>query len=93
MAWHFSGWVNVWLGDHEMAIERLGRAVRLSPLDPFTFLAQDALALAHFVAERYDVAVGVRRTLYVSSQTSRPQSAYLRPAARLPVAENSLRKQ
>jgi len=58
MAWHFSGWVNVWLGEHEMAIERLGRAVRLSPLDPFTFLAQGALALAHFVAERYDAAVG-----------------------------------
>jgi tetratricopeptide (TPR) repeat protein len=52
-AWQFSGWVKVWLGDPDGAIERLGRAMRLSPLDPLTFLAQGAMGLAHFAAGRY----------------------------------------
>jgi TolB-like protein len=35
--WHLSGWVNILLGKPEVAIERTTRAIRLSPLDPFTF--------------------------------------------------------
>lgn len=31
--WHFSGWVRVYLGEPEAAIEHFARAMRLSPLD------------------------------------------------------------
>ncbi|SEC69255.1 adenylate cyclase [Rhizobiales bacterium GAS188] len=33
-AWNLSGWVRIWLGEPEVAIEHLTRAMRLSPLDP-----------------------------------------------------------
>jgi tetratricopeptide (TPR) repeat protein len=53
MAWLFSGWVKVWLGESEVAIEHLARAMRLSPSDPNIFNMQAATALAHFFAGRY----------------------------------------
>jgi len=37
-AWIFSGWVKVWLGEPEVAIERAARAMRLSPHDRLTLL-------------------------------------------------------
>ena len=52
----FSGWVRVFLGEPEVAIEHLARAMRLSPLDPLIFVAQDGIAFAHFFAGRYDEA-------------------------------------
>ena len=33
-AWSFGGWVKIFLGEPEPAIERFARAMRLSPLDP-----------------------------------------------------------
>ncbi|MCI0366538.1 MAG: hypothetical protein L0219_21965, partial [Phycisphaerales bacterium] len=56
VAWNFSGWVKVWLCDPEAAIERVARAMRLSPLDPLAYNMQTATAHAHFVAGRYDEA-------------------------------------
>jgi TolB-like protein/class 3 adenylate cyclase len=58
LAWAglFSGWVNVWLGNPEVAIERLARAMRQSPLDPHFYNMQAANAAAHFFAGRYDEA-------------------------------------
>ena len=56
IAWHFRGWVSCYLGQPEDAIERVGRAMRLSPFDPFNFLAQGAIAVSHFIAGRYDEA-------------------------------------
>jgi len=52
-AWLFSGWVRVWLGEPEVAIEHLARAMRLSPHDSHTFQMQMATAAAHFFAGRY----------------------------------------
>jgi len=52
-AWYLSGWLKVWLGEPDVAIERIGRALRLSPLDPYTFFMQSATAYAHFIAGRY----------------------------------------
>jgi tetratricopeptide (TPR) repeat protein len=51
-AWYFSGWVKVWLGEPEVAIERATHALRLSPYDPYVFNMQSALAHAHFIAGR-----------------------------------------
>jgi adenylate cyclase len=55
-AWLLSGWIRGFLGEPEVAIEHLTRAMRLSPLDPLIFLAQGGIAWAHFVAARYDEA-------------------------------------
>jgi TolB-like protein/Tfp pilus assembly protein PilF len=56
VAWGSSGWVRVWLGQPELAIEHLARAMRLSPLDPIMPGFQTALAVAHFLAGHYDDA-------------------------------------
>jgi len=52
-AWMFSGWVNVWLGEPDVVIEHIGRAIRLSPYDPHIFNMQTATAYAHFIAGRF----------------------------------------
>jgi TolB-like protein/Tfp pilus assembly protein PilF len=57
VGWMLSGLVSVYCGEPEIAIESLARAVRLSPLDPLTFVAQNAYANAHFFAGRYDQAL------------------------------------
>jgi tetratricopeptide (TPR) repeat protein len=55
-AWYASGWVKAFLGETDIAIEHVARAMRLSPLDPLMFLMQGVTALAHFVAGHYDAA-------------------------------------
>jgi tetratricopeptide (TPR) repeat protein len=52
MAWLFSGWVNVWLGEPDVAIEHVAHAMRLSPHDPQIAMMEGATALAHFFAGR-----------------------------------------
>jgi TolB-like protein len=52
-AWLFAGWLKVWLGEPEIALEHLARAMRLSPHDPQFFNMQAACASAHFFAGRY----------------------------------------
>jgi tetratricopeptide (TPR) repeat protein len=56
-AWYASGWVNAFLGETDVAIEHVARAMRLSPLDPLMFLMQGVTALAYFVAGQYAEAV------------------------------------
>jgi TolB-like protein/class 3 adenylate cyclase/tetratricopeptide (TPR) repeat protein len=56
-AWLFSGWVRVWLGEPEVAIERVSRALRLNPADPHSYSMYSALACAHFFAGRYTDAL------------------------------------
>ena len=61
-AWLLSGWVKVSLGDSDSAIERLERAMRLSPQDPQIYSMQSAIAIAHFVASRYAEALSMAET-------------------------------
>jgi adenylate cyclase len=56
LAWFYSGWARIWLGEPHVAIDHLARAMRLSPLDPMIVSMQAATAHAHFFAGRYDVA-------------------------------------
>jgi tetratricopeptide (TPR) repeat protein len=56
-AWLFSGWVKVWLGDWETAIEHINRSMRLSPHDPHLFNMQGGIAAAHFFAGRLPEAL------------------------------------
>jgi TolB-like protein len=51
-----SGFVRSWLGEPELAIQHLQRAIRNSPVDVLTFTMHTAMALAHFVAGRDEKA-------------------------------------
>jgi len=53
-AWDFRGWASVLLGEHDMALQHFGHSMRLSPLDPLMYVAQNGIAYAHFFAGRYD---------------------------------------
>jgi adenylate cyclase len=55
--WLARGLVNVWLGEPDHAVERFAQAMRLSPIDPRTFVMQHGIAYAHFFAGRYDEAL------------------------------------
>ncbi|MGO9328699.1 MAG: adenylate/guanylate cyclase domain-containing protein [Steroidobacteraceae bacterium] len=55
-AWRFSGYIRIFLGEPNLAIEQLERAARLSPLDPLTFIVHNGIATAHFFAGRYEEA-------------------------------------
>jgi adenylate cyclase len=60
-AWSASGWVRIFLGEPTEAIERLERAMRLSPLDPLAYFACAGMGFAHLFAGRYDEAVSWAR--------------------------------
>ncbi len=55
-AWRWGGWIKIWLRDLEIALGRFKHAMRLSPLDPLSFLTHAGIAAAHFYAGRYDEA-------------------------------------
>jgi len=57
VAWGGSGWIKVSLGEPDLAIDHLARAMRLSPFDPITAGFHTAAASAHFFAGRYDEAL------------------------------------
>jgi TolB-like protein/class 3 adenylate cyclase len=54
---NYSGWLRLFLGEPEAAIERMARAMRLSPRDPTVFHMRAGTAFAHFFAGRYEEAV------------------------------------
>jgi TolB-like protein/class 3 adenylate cyclase len=56
VAWYWGGWVKIWLGEPETAIERFARAIRLNPLDPFMSGIQTGVSHAHFFLGHYDDA-------------------------------------
>jgi TolB-like protein len=55
-AWFLSGFLRIGRGEHDDAIERFARAMRLSPLDPETPRIQAGTAMAHLLAGRVDAA-------------------------------------
>jgi len=54
--WLFSGYVRILLGEPDVTVEHTARAMRLSPLDPFSYLASTWLCAGLFYAGRYDEA-------------------------------------
>ena len=89
-AWHFSGWVRIYLGEPEVAIEHLTHAMRLSPLDPLTFVAQMAIAFAHFFAGRYDDASSWAEKALATSPPGLRERPVYHPALLIAAASNSL---
>ena len=73
LAWGISGWLRLVLGQPDIAIERMARAMRLSPLDPFMRQWQSATAIAHFLSDRYDEA------LAWAAQALRPDPDFATP--------------
>lgn len=71
------------LDEPEVAIEHAARAMRLSPLDPLTFLMQYSTALAHFHAGRYDDAGSW-------AEKAKRANANFLPAIRLAAASHAL---
>ncbi|SDJ53739.1 MULTISPECIES: adenylate/guanylate cyclase domain-containing protein [Bradyrhizobium] len=55
-AWNLSAWLRVWRGEPDVALDHVAHAMRLSPLDPSIFSMHGAMAYAHFLAGRYDMA-------------------------------------
>lgn len=56
-AWLFSGWIRIYLGEPDAAIERVARAMSLSPQDPQIFCMHGAIACAHIGAGRFAAAL------------------------------------
>jgi TolB-like protein len=55
-AWFLGGFLRIWRGEGDDAIERFARAMRLSPLDSETYRMQAGTAMAHLLAGRFDAA-------------------------------------
>jgi TolB-like protein/Tfp pilus assembly protein PilF len=55
-AWYYSGAIRLFRGEPDTAIERVARAMRLSPLDVRMYAWQSVTGAAHFLAGRYDEA-------------------------------------
>ena len=55
-AWFLAGFLRIWSGEPDAAIEHFAHAMRLSPLDPELYRMQAGLAAAHLFAGRFDVA-------------------------------------
>jgi tetratricopeptide (TPR) repeat protein len=83
MGWVNRSWVSLWLGQHEPALEQLGRAFRLSPVDPETYRSEAVTALIHLVQGRYDEA------LRWASRSHARQPMYVHPIRTL-IAANVL---
>ena len=57
MAWFANGWVRTYVGEPDLAIQHMARAMRLSPFDPRLYSMQTAIGYAHFYAGRYEEAL------------------------------------
>jgi len=56
-AWFCGGWVKIWVGEPDTAIERFARSIRLSPLGSrVTGMRRTGIAHGHFFRRRYDEA-------------------------------------
>jgi TolB-like protein len=53
--WTLSGWLRVWRGEPDLALDHLAHAMRLSPFDPLMHI-HAAVAYAHFLTSRHDIA-------------------------------------
>jgi len=78
-----SGFVRTWLGEPELAIHQLQRAMRNSPVDVLMFSMHTGMALAHFVAERDDDA-------YAWAEKALQRNPIATPAIRIAVASAAL---
>jgi len=55
-AWNYSGWVRIFCGEHQSAMDCFERALRLSPRDPTVFHTRTGIAYANLLTGHYDDA-------------------------------------
>jgi len=55
-AWNAMGWVKIFLGEPEVALQHLAHAIRLSPFDAYLPNIRAAMAFAYFISGDYDKA-------------------------------------
>ena len=60
-AWNYSGWVRIFRGEHQSAMDCFERALRLSPRDPTVFHTRTGIAYANLLAGHYDKASSAAR--------------------------------
>jgi tetratricopeptide (TPR) repeat protein len=53
LGWFTSGWVKLYLGDHQLASEHFARAMKLNPFDEMNFITRFGMALAYFLFGKY----------------------------------------
>jgi tetratricopeptide (TPR) repeat protein len=56
-AWNYGGWLRIFMGEHDAAIQYFAHAMRLSPCDPTLLNVRSGTAVAHFFAGRYEDAL------------------------------------
>lgn len=56
-AWFLGGFLRLWHGETDAAIEHFCHAMRLSPVDPELYRMQAGLGLAHLFVGQFDVAL------------------------------------
>jgi TolB-like protein/class 3 adenylate cyclase len=65
LAWNFGGWMKIFGGEPEQAIERFAKAMRINPLDPLIFLLQAGTACGHlFAGDHEEAAVWAEKALH-----------------------------
>jgi adenylate cyclase len=69
MAWCLSSCTCSYVGDGEMAVERGEHALRLSPLDQYSFWYTSALTLANYVNGSYEQAINYGRQSFGHKRT------------------------
>jgi TolB-like protein/class 3 adenylate cyclase/tetratricopeptide (TPR) repeat protein len=60
-AWNYGGWVRIFLGEHQSAMDCFERALRLSPRDPTVFHTRFGIAYANLFTDHYDKASSAAR--------------------------------
>jgi len=78
-----SSYVRIWLGEPELAIDHVQRAMRLSPIDSLMFMMNGAMAFAHFTAGRYEEA-------FAWAEKALQRNPFLSPATRIAAASAAL---
>jgi TolB-like protein/class 3 adenylate cyclase len=96
IAWHLSSWIRSFIGQQDIAVEHLERAIRLSPVDPQRPGMQASIACAHFAAGRFDIASTTAKTA-VLEQPSNFMATIAASAANamtgnLDVARNAMKR-
>lgn len=71
--WLWSGWIRVWLGEPELALQHIERAMRLSPQDPWLLNMQACIASA------FSLPVAIRKPLW-AEKAARDNPRHLMPA-------------
>jgi tetratricopeptide (TPR) repeat protein len=91
-AWSRSGWIDVYNGDAESAIERFKIALDLAPHDGLTFNSLVGMGCAHFGAGRYAEAVHWQRRALVEHPSAAWIHRTMGPAYLLIGAEPEARR-